>query len=243
MKVEKVTPYNSPENKAVQIERMFDEIAENYDALNLTLSMGIDRKWRKKGLNSLKEAAPQRLLDVATGTGDLALEAHRVLRPKEIVGVDLSEEMMKIAAGKVDKAGLGGSIRFEKQDCCSLGFADESFDAVTVAFGIRNFENLGKGLREILRVLRPGGSLMILELSTPANPVLKRLYKIYSRLVIPALGRLMSKSERAYRYLPESIAAFPQSEEMAAILKSNGFRNVSCRAFTFGVCSLYLGMK
>ncbi len=139
--------------------------------------------------------------------------------------------------------GRAGRIRFAKGDCCALTFADNSFDAVTVGFGVRNFESLNKGLQEILRVLKPGGRLMILELSTPENPLMKVLYKIYSRLVIPALGRLMSKSRKAYSYLPESIAAFPQNREMTAILESNGFHNVSCKSFTFGICSLYLGEK
>ncbi len=242
-KAEKIVPYDSGENKATQVERMFDEIAEKYDTLNHTLSMGIDRNWRKKGILSLKDLSPRKILDVATGTGDLAIETCARLHPSEIVGIDISERMMKIGAGKVSTLGLQDIIRFEKEDCCNLSYADNTFDAVTVAFGIRNFENLDAGLKEILRVLKPGGRLMVLELSSPDRFPMKQLYSIYSRLIIPTIGKLVSKSKAAYLYLPKSISVFPQGSEMVGILKKNGYRKPVCKTFTLGVCSMYLGEK
>jgi len=240
---EKVVPYGGSENKGTQVERMFDSIAENYDTLNHTLSMGIDRGWRKKSLLTLKNFNPQLILDIATGTGDLALEAHRILKPTHITGIDISEGMMDIARRKVDKAGLSEVITFEKQDCMDLDIPDNSYDAAMVAFGVRNFENLDKGLKEILRVLKPGGRLMILELSTPVHFPMKQAYWIYSRIFIPTVGRFISKDNAAYSYLPKSIEVFIQGKEMTDVLKKNGFRNVKNKTYTLGICSMYLGEK
>jgi demethylmenaquinone methyltransferase/2-methoxy-6-polyprenyl-1,4-benzoquinol methylase len=226
----------------VQVEQMFDEIAGHYDLLNRTLSMGIDKFWRKKGILALKDLAPQSILDVATGTGDLALEAYRRLKPAQILGIDISEGMMDIGRKKVAQAGLSETIGFEWQDCTHLQIAENSFDAAMVAFGIRNFEDLDKGLQEILRVLRPGGRLMILELSTPEYFPMKQAYRLYSKL-IPLVGRWISHSHAAYRYLPASIAAFPQNAALAAILEKNGFTAVKYQKLTFSVCSMYLGTK
>jgi demethylmenaquinone methyltransferase/2-methoxy-6-polyprenyl-1,4-benzoquinol methylase len=240
-KAEKIVPYatnNAP--KSAQVEQMFDEIAGRYDLLNHTLSLGIDRYWRRKGILALKDLSPQKILDVATGTGDLALEAHRLLKPEKILGIDISEKMMEAAEKKAAQAGLSGKIAFERQNCTDLNLEDASFDAVLVAFGIRNFEDLDKGLQEIHRVLRSGGKLMILELSSPEYFPMKQGYRMYSRL-IPLIGKWISQNKAAYRYLPQSIEAFPQNAAMAAILKKNGFTDVSYQKLTFGLCTLYLG--
>lgn len=240
---EKILPYESEEKKVVQVEHMFDAIAENYDTLNHTLSMGIDKGWRKKGILSLKELHPQMILDIATGTGDLAIEAYKRLKPQQIVGIDISEKMMDVGRKKVLDAGLKDHISFEKQDCADLGFEDNTFDAAMVAFGVRNFENLDQCVREILRVLKPGGKLVILELTTPEKFPMKQLYSIYSKLIIPGIGRLISKNNTAYRYLPKSIAAFSQGKEMTGIMHKNGFRKAIFKRLTFGICTMYIGVK
>lgn len=242
-KVEKIVPYNDTEKKSIQVERMFDEIAANYDTLNHTLSMGIDKSWRKKGILSLKSLQPRKILDIATGTGDLAIDAFKRLQPEHILGIDISEGMMEVGREKVEKAGLSGKITFEKQDCTDLQINDNTFDAAMIAFGIRNFEDLDRGLEEILRVLKPGGKLMILELTTPDSFPMKQLYTVYSKIIIPVIGRFISKNKTAYKYLPKSIDAFSQGQEMVHILKKNGFREASCQIYTLGICSLYVGKK
>jgi demethylmenaquinone methyltransferase/2-methoxy-6-polyprenyl-1,4-benzoquinol methylase len=221
---------------------MFDEIAGQYDFLNHTLSIGLDNYWRRKGILSLKKHTPQSILDVATGTGDLALTAYRLLKPEKITGIDISEKMMAIGREKVAKAGLSGIIGFEKQNCTCLQLDSDTFDAAIVAFGIRNFEDLDKGLQEILRVLCPGGRLMILELSSPEYFPMKQGYRIYSRL-IPGIGRWVSRNNKAYSYLPKSISAFPQNAEMASVLEKNGFSDVAYRKLTGGICTMYLAQK
>ncbi|GHT67628.1 demethylmenaquinone methyltransferase [Bacteroidia bacterium] len=242
-KAEKIVPYASADaSKSEQVELMFDEIAGKYDFLNHSLSLGIDRAWRKKGILALKDLHPKKILDIATGTGDLSLEACRLLKPEKILGIDLSEKMMAVGREKIIEAGLTGVISFDKQDCADLQLENDSFDAAMVAFGVRNFEQLDQSLREILRVLKPGGKLMILELTSPEFFPMKQTYQIYSKL-IPLIGKWISNNNAAYRYLPESIAAFPQGKEMKAILGKNGFKDVSCRKFTFGICTLYLGSK
>ncbi len=242
-KAEKILPYESSENKGAQVERMFDSIAENYDTLNHTLSMGIDKGWRKKGILSLQKINPKNILDIATGTGDLALQAYTLLQPQSILGIDISEGMMEVARRKTDKMGLTDKITFEKQDCLALNLPDNSFDAAMVAFGVRNFEDLDKGLCEILRILKPGGQLMILELSTPRHFPMKQGYWLYSRLFIPTVGRLISKDKSAYTYLPKSVEAFIQGKEMVNTLLKNGFKEAKCKTYTFGICSMYLATK
>lgn len=242
-KAEKIVPYDTTDSKGVQVEQMFDSIAEKYDLLNHTLSMGIDRSWRKKSLLSLKSINPQYILDIATGTGDLAIQAYDLLKPQKILAVDLSEGMMNVGREKVKNRNLEDAISFEKQDCTNLTLADNSYDVAMVAFGVRNFENLDKGLQEILRVLKPGGRLMILELSTPRSFPMKQAYWLYSKIFIPTVGRFISKDKAAYSYLPKSIEAFTQGKEMVKVLTKNGFKNASYKTYTFGICSMYIGDK
>jgi len=242
-KAEKIVPYESADSsKHVQIERMFDEIAGQYDFLNHALSFGLDKYCRKKGIMALKAFEPQIILDVATGTGDLALEAYRLLNPERILGIDISEKMMAIGKDKAAKAGLSEVIRFEWHNCTDLQLDSNTFDTAIVAFGIRNFEDLDKGLQEIHRILHQGGILMILELSSPEHFPMKQLYRIYSGL-IPKIGQLISRNKEAYKYLPKSISAFPQNAEMALILEKNGFSDVQFWKLSGGVCSLYLAIK
>ena len=240
---EDIKPYNSDENKGKQVEKMFDNIASAYDKLNHTLSLGIDKRWRKKAINYLKPFAPKKMMDVATGTGDFAIQAYKMLQPDELLGTDISEGMMNVGRGKVNKLGFSEKIKFKKEDCTSLSFPNNSFDAITVAFGIRNFENLDKGLKEMYRVLNSDGHLVILELSEPEQFPMKQLYSIYSKVVIPTLGKLLSKDNSAYSYLPKSIKAFPQGEVMRRIIEKAGFKKVEFKRLTFGICTLYLASK
>lgn len=241
---EKVRPKGYGDgSKREQVELMFDHIAPTYDRLNHTMSMGIDRRWRKKAIRALQPYAPQQMLDVATGTGDFALQACCMLHPVQLVGIDISEGMMQVGREKVKAAGLEQVIRFEQQDCTQLSFADETFDAVTVAFGIRNFEHLDRGLSEMWRVLRKGGHLVILELSAPERFPMKQLYRLYAGGFIPLVGRLISRDRSAYTYLPESIQAFPQGEVMQQVIRKAGFTKVNFKRLTFGVCTLYMAEK
>lgn len=238
-----ITPYNKEERKGAQVEKMFDNIAPTYDRLNHTLSLGIDRLWRNKAIDSLKPFAPQNILDIATGTGDFAILAAKRLKPKHIIGADISLEMMEIAAHKVNQQVLERVISFQREDCMNLTFADNTFDAVTVAYGARNFESLDKGLKEILRVLRPGGHLLMLELASPKSTPMKQMFWIYSHVVIPFVGWLFSRDVKAYHYLTDSVNAFPQGEIMEQILRRNGYQQVSWRRFTYGICTMYLAKK
>lgn len=240
---EQILPYNNEEHKATQVKRMFDSIAGTYDQLNHTLSFGIDRMWRKKGIAYLRPFAPKSILDIATGTGDLAISMQRKLNADRIIGADISEGMMDVGRQKVAEAGLSEHISFEYQDCTALTYAEDSFDAVTAAFGVRNFEDIEQGIREMYRVLRPNGHVMILELSTPEHFPMKQLYSIYSKWVIPTIGRLFSKEQSAYSYLPASIKVVPQGKVMTDLLSRVGFSEVQARTLTFGICSLYTGTK
>lgn len=244
IKVEKVLPYeNEGNNKTAQVEEMFDKIAGQYDTMNHLMSLFQDRNWRRTALRSLLDLKPMRLLDIATGTADFAISAYEELEPQEIVGIDLSKEMLEIGRKKVEVKGLGKIISLEQGDSMKLRFDDASFDALTVAFGVRNFSDLKQGLSEMNRVLCNGGRAVILELSEPSNPIFKLGYSFYTKCVIPLMAKLVARDLRAYEYLPESIAACPQGQEMAALLKECGFSDVKVRTFTFGSCSLYVAKK
>lgn len=240
---EHIKPYGKDGKKSEQVEKMFNNIAPAYDKLNHTLSMGIDRNWRKKAINMLRPFRPRRIMDVATGTGDFAILACRELQPDTLTGTDISEGMMEVGREKVKQAHLSDKISFVREDCTCLSFADGSFDAVTVAFGVRNFEDLDKGISEMCRVLSPGCHLVILELSTPDRFPMKQLFTVYSRIVIPLLGKCISKDNSAYTYLPESIHAFPQGEVMQEVIRKAGFSEVSFKRLTFGICTLYMARK
>jgi demethylmenaquinone methyltransferase / 2-methoxy-6-polyprenyl-1,4-benzoquinol methylase len=238
-----VVPYtDSQASKREQISEMFDSISPKYDLLNRVLSMGIDKGWRKEVIRLLKKTNPQKVLDVATGTADLAIASARAGVPI-VIGVDISEGMLSFGRGKVAKLGLGKQVTLEYGDSERLRFADASFDVVTVAFGVRNFENLVKGLKEIHRVLKPGGLFIVLEFSKPRSFPFKQLYHFYSHYVLPIIGRLISRDARAYTYLPESVSEFPFGENFMRILDEAGFNNTTCRPLTLGIASIYTGRK
>ena len=239
---EKITPYHEGE-KASQVEQMFDNIAPTYDKLNHRLSWDIDKGWRRKAIRQLEPFAPKSLLDIATGTGDFAILAAKMLKPERLIGADISEGMMEIGRQKVKQEGLDCVVSFEKEDCLNLSYEDGTFDAVTAAFGIRNFADLDKGLREMQRVLKKGGHLSIVELTTPVSFPMKQLFRIYSHTVLPVYGRLISKDTSAYGYLTKTIEAFPQGERMVEILKKAGFAKASFRRLTFGICTMYFATK
>lgn len=238
-----ISPYqDSDKNKKQQVEQMFDNIAQKYDFLNHLLSLGIDKLWRKKAVRILKNKDPQRILDVATGTGDFAIQTSKI-NPQKIVGLDLSEQMIRVGQEKVKRLKLDSLIRFQKGDSENMPFDDESFDAITVAFGVRNFENLGKGLKEFHRVLNTGGTAVILEFSKPRYFPFKQLYRFYFFKVLPFVGGLVSKDSSAYSYLPESVMAFPDGEDFLGILKESGFSKSVQHRLTFGIATIYLAYK
>ena len=240
---EKIKPYNASEGKGKQVEEMFDNIAPTYDTLNHRLSWDIDKRWRRKAIKLLQPYHPKTMLDIATGTGDFAILAASMLKPDKLVGADISEGMMSIGRKKVEQLGMGQVISFQKEDCMALSFPDNSFDAVTAAFGIRNFQNLDQGLREMCRVTRKGGHLGIAELTTPVSFPMRQLFHIYSHTVLPIYGRLISKDRSAYDYLTATIEAFPQGERMMDILRKAGFSKVSFKRLTFGICTIYFAEK
>lgn len=235
-----VKPYQAEGSKKEQVQQMFDNIAHRYDFLNRFLSLGIDKGWRKKAIQMLSEHKPKRILDVATGTADFAIATLKI-NPDEVIGVDISEGMLDIGRKKLTDKGIT-KIRLENGDSENLQFDNASFDAVIVAFGVRNFENLEKGLAEINRVLRPGGIAMILEFSKPKG-LFGVLFNIYNKTLLPLWGKLFSGDNAAYKYLPESVAAFPEGDEFKEIMKRVKYNNVSDRRLTFGVCSIYTGLK
>ena len=239
---ETIKPYNNGE-KTAQVEQMFDNIAPTYDTLNHRLSWDIDRGWRKKAIKQLQPYQPQSMLDIATGTGDFAILAAEMLKPERLIGADISEGMMEIGRKKVAERGMQHIISFEKEDCLHLSYADNTFDAVTAAFGIRNFSDLDQGLREMCRVLKKGGHLSIAELTTPVSFPMKQLFHIYSHTILPIYGRLISKDDAAYSYLTKTIEAFPQGEQMVGILKDAGFSEAKFRRLTFGICTIYFATK
>lgn len=238
-----VTPYKkSAESKKVQVEAMFDNISGKYDFLNHFLSFSLDRFWRRKAIGFLGKNPPDKLLDVATGTGDMVKAALR-LSPSRITGIDLSEGMLQIARKKKYPTSGNTQIEFVKGDSENLPFPDQSYDAVTVAFGVRNFENPIKGLSEMHRVLRPGGRLVVLEFSKPTVFPFARIYRFYFRYILPFFGKILSKDKSAYSYLPESVELFPEGESFTELMKEAGYRECVWRPLTFGVVTLYSGIK
>ena len=240
---EQIKPYGEEGTKREQVEQMFDNIAHSYDRLNHVLSLGTDRGWRRKTIQALLPYSPKTVLDIATGTGDFALLSAKILQPQSIVGADISEGMMQIAQQKVEKAGLAHIISFRKEDSMNLTFADATFDAVTVAYGVRNYADLDRGLREMLRVLKPSGHAAILELAAPRRFPMKQMFWLYSHAYMPMVGKVVSKDKRAYSYLPQTMEAFPQGKEMKAIMERAGFADVSFKAFTCGLSTMYIGKK
>jgi demethylmenaquinone methyltransferase/2-methoxy-6-polyprenyl-1,4-benzoquinol methylase len=238
-----VTPYGSGSGKKAEVEQMFDKIAPKYDLLNRVLSLGIDVSWRKKALGYLKSAQPKEILDVATGTADVAIMGAKMLKPDKIVGIDIANQMLDLGRVKIRNEKLENVISLETGDSENLRFAENSFDAVTVAFGVRNFENLEKGLAEMLRVLRPGGRAVILEFSRPHVFPFKQIYNSYFKYVLPLVGRLTSRDIRAYTYLFESVQAFPEGDDFLNILTKLGYQNPVCERLTLGICSIYSATK
>jgi demethylmenaquinone methyltransferase/2-methoxy-6-polyprenyl-1,4-benzoquinol methylase len=236
----KVKPYQANGSKKEQVQQMFDNIAHKYDFLNRFLSLGIDVGWRKKAIKMLAEHEPKKILDVATGTADFAL-ATLPLQPEEVIGVDISVGMLDVGRKKITDQGIT-NVKLEYGDSEQLRFEDNQFDAVIVAFGVRNFENLDQGLAEINRVLRPGGVAMILEFSKPTG-LFGLIFSIYNKTLLPLWGKLFSGDSAAYTYLPESVAAFPEGDEFKQIMRSLSYRKVNDRRLTFGVCSIYTGIK
>ncbi len=239
-----VVPFtHSTESKKKQVEKMFDKIAFRYDFLNRFLSAGIDVRWRKKAISELISVQPKNILDVATGTGDFAITSYRILKPQKITGIDISEGMLDIGRKKIEKYGLQSHIRLLNGDSEAILFRDASFDAVTVAFGVRNFENLEKGLSEIYRVLKPGGKLIVLEFSKPSLPVIRNLYNFYMRFITPKVGKLISKNNDAYQYLNNSVQQFPERETFIHILNQLGYRHSFYKTLSLGICTIYCGEK
>ncbi len=240
---EKVNPYGREGDKGELVKEMFDHIAPSYDTLNHSLSLHIDKLWRKRTIRSLTELHPQHLLDIATGTADLAIVSAQLLHPTSITAADISQEMMDIGRQKVARAHLTDTIHFATEDCMNLSFANEEFDAVTSAFGIRNFQDLDRCLSEIYRVLRPGGMFVAVEATTPTTFPMRQLFKVYSKVVIPLWGQLVAGDRGAYQYLNESVSAFPQGEEMRKILLRAGFSQVEFHRMTFGIATRYTATK
>ena len=234
-------PIGEVDGKAEAVEDMFDAVAPRYDLLNRVLSAGIDRYWRSRAVRMLSDEQPRRVLDVATGTADLAIKIERTLHPRETIGIDLSTEMLDRGRAKVEQKGLSPRISLRKADAADLPFADASFDAAFVAFGVRNFEDLDAGLGDIRRVLRPSGALVVLEFSSPRAFPIKQVYDWYSRRVLPRIGGLLSPDQGAYEYLPNSVAAFPDGTDFLRRMRSAGFADLEWTPLTFGIASLYKG--
>ena len=238
-----IKPYKDSElGKKEQVAKMFDNISEDYDGLNRVISLGIDVSWRKKVVKLVSENNPQQILDIATGTGDLALMMAK-LNPKKIVGLDISAGMLEVGKQKIAKANLTDKIEMIVGDSENIPFDDNTFDAITVSFGVRNFENLDKGLTEILRVLKPGGKFVVLETSNPTKFPFKQGYKFYTNFILPVIGKIFSKDKVAYSYLSESANSFPFGEAFSNILQKNGFNNATNLPVTFGVASIYTAFK
>lgn len=238
-----VKPYEETGSKKNQVSTMFNNIAPYYDLLNRVLTLGIDQQWRKKAMKQLKADNPKMILDVATGTADLALEVVKHVDAEKVIGIDISTDMLAIGRKKIEKKNLQHVITLEEGDSENLPFEDNTFDAITVAFGVRNFENLEKGLAEMLRVLKPDGKVIVLEFSKPTLFPFKQLFNIYFKYILPTIGRLTSKDPKAYKYLYESVQAFPDGKNFVAILERLGYQSTQFTPLSLGICSIYLGKK
>ena len=238
-----VTPYKDQNTgKKEQVATMFNNIAPKYDFLNQLLSLGIHKGWRRKAVRLLKDIQPKNILDIATGTGDFAIEAMK-LNPDKVIGVDISEGMLKFGVEKIKKLNLQDKIELKLGDSENLPFSDSSFDAITVGFGVRNFENLEKGVNDIYRVLKADGMIAILEFSKPRKFPVKQFYNFYFKIITPAVGKLFSKDSSAYSYLPESVNAFPDGEKFLDVLRKAGFKETKAIPVTFGIASIYTAKK
>ena len=243
MKAEEVKPYDSNAAKTGQVRDMFDSIAPAYDVMNRMMTFGIDTIWRRKAVDMVGAYKPRCVLDVATGTGDLAFLINDRLKPESLLGIDLSAGMLAVARQKAAERGVADRVSFAIEDCLSLSLPDNSYDAITVAYGVRNFENLAQGFAEMYRVLSPGGVLCVIELSTPEHFPMRKLYKFYTYTIIPLVGRIVSRDKQAYTYLSRSMSAVAQGEEMLDIFRKAGFKNCRLRRLTFGACTIYMGEK
>ncbi|MEP7318959.1 MAG: bifunctional demethylmenaquinone methyltransferase/2-methoxy-6-polyprenyl-1,4-benzoquinol methylase UbiE [Panacibacter sp.] len=241
---DEIVPYgDSGMEKKKQVAKMFDSIAFRYDFINRFLTAGVDVSWRKKAIGQLKELHPQRVLDVATGTADVALMTYDALQPQKIIGIDISDGMLELGRKKIENRGLQHIIELQNGDSEAIDFADNSFDAVTVAFGVRNFQNLEKGLAEMLRVLRPGGKIVILEFSRPKQKFFKGLCNFYMKTVAPGAGSMFAGNKDAYAYLNNSVQAFPEREQFTELMQKTGYKNIYFKPMGFGICCYYCGSK
>lgn len=240
---ESINPYDNSRGKTEQVREMFDNIAPAYDRLNRAMSFGLDRSWRRKAVAMVAATAPGSIVDIATGTGDFAISLARAIPRASVTGLDLSEGMVAIGLRKVADAGLDSRVTLVTGDCLASPLPEGCADAVTVAFGVRNFADLAAGYRAMYRMLRPGGMLCVIELSTPVSPLVKPFYDIYARGIIPLMGRVVSSDRRAYSYLPESIAAVPQGDDMLALMRGAGFTDASFLRLTLGVCTIYTAVR
>jgi demethylmenaquinone methyltransferase / 2-methoxy-6-polyprenyl-1,4-benzoquinol methylase len=238
-----IKPFSEEGAKKQQVSEMFDRIAVRYDFMNRLLSAGTDKGWRRKAIRKLGEDQPQMILDVATGTADMALMAMKMLRPRKIVGIDISPKMLEFGRRKIEKEGLTNFIELQDGDGETINFPDGTFDGVMVAFGVRNFEHLQKGLSEIFRVLKPGARLVVLEFSKPRTPGIKSLYNFYMGVVAPQMARWFNQNKKAYEYLNESAKAFPDREQFLKILDQTGYSDTECKPLSLGICCIYSGRK
>jgi demethylmenaquinone methyltransferase/2-methoxy-6-polyprenyl-1,4-benzoquinol methylase len=238
-----IKPFSEQGGKKEQVSEMFDHIAPRYDFMNRFLSAGIDMSWRRKAIMKFRNDQPGTLLDVATGTGDMAIMAAKMLRPERITGIDISEKMLEVGRKKIEKERLGTKIELFSGDGETINFADNSFEGVMVAFGVRNFEHLEQGLKEILRVLKPGAQLVVLEFSKPRIPGIKNLYNLYMGVVAPQMAKLFRQNKKAYQYLNESAKAFPDRQQFVDILKQTGYSETQWKQLSLGICCIYSGRK
>jgi demethylmenaquinone methyltransferase/2-methoxy-6-polyprenyl-1,4-benzoquinol methylase len=240
---DRIKPFSAEGSKKDQVRSMFDRIAPRYDFMNRFLSVGIDKSWRREAIQSFQKDHPQILLDVATGTGDMAIMAAKLLKPSNIIGIDISENMLEAGRKKIQKEKIGTKIDLYSGDGETINFGEDTFDGVMVAFGVRNFENLEKGLSEIFRVLKPGAQLVVLEFSKPRLPVIKQLYNLYMGVVAPQMAKWFNQNKKAYQYLNESAMAFPDRQDFIDILKQTGYSNTECKPLSLGICCIYRGRK